>query len=163
ALMDVLMADPYTKAVRRGDDDWVKLEFFKHPNAMIGVDTFAVDDKRESWYKPPSYPNENSYGGFARYLRRAVVETDTLTLEEAVRKITSNPASKFKLKDRGVLKEGAYADITVFNPETVTDRGDQVEPRRYAGGIPYVVVNGELVIEDSKHTGRLPGKVLRRE
>lgn len=163
ALMDVLMADPYTKAVRRGDDDWAKLEFFKHPNAMIGVDTFAVDDKRESWYKPPSYPNENSYGGFARYLRRAVVETDTLTLEEAVRKITSNPASKFKLKDRGVLKEGAYADITVFNPETVTDRGDQVEPRRYAGGIPYVVVNGELVIEDSKHTGRLPGKVLRRE
>jgi len=152
ALMDVLMADPYTKAV-----------LYKHPNAMIGVDTFAVDDKRESWYKPPSYPNENSYGGFARYLRRAVVETDTLKLEEAVRKITSSPASKFKLRDRGVLKEGAYADITVFNPETVTDRGDQVEPRRYAGGIPYVVVNGELVVEDSMHTGRLPGKVLRRE
>ena len=62
-----------------------------------------------------------------------------------------------------MLKEGAYADFTVFNPETVTDRGDQVEPRRYAGGIPYVVVNGELVVEDSKHTGTLPGKVLRRE
>jgi len=163
ALMDVLMADPYTKAVRRGDDDWVKLEFYKHPNSMIGVDTFAVDDTRESWYNPPSYPNENSYGGFARYLRRAVRETDTLTLEEAIRKVTGSPASKFLLRDRGVLKDGAYADITVFNPETVTDRGDQVEPRRYAGGIPFVVVNGELVVEEGKHTGRLPGKVLRRE
>ncbi|MCJ7573168.1 amidohydrolase family protein, partial [Candidatus Bathyarchaeota archaeon] len=142
ALMQVLMIDPEAKAIRKGGDDWSKLEFFKHPEAMIGIDTFAVDETYEGKAPAPSLPNENSFGGFPRYLRRAVRETGTLTLEEAIRKVTSSPARKFRLMDRGALKPGYYADIVVFDPKTVTDRGDQLEPRRYPEGIEHFIVNG---------------------
>ncbi len=163
ALFNIIMADPYTKVERRGTDDWVKLEFYKHPEMMIGIDTFAVDMKRQSWHYPPSYPSQNSYGGFACYLRRSVREAKILSIEEAVRKITSSPARKFKLTDRGTLKEGAYADIVVWSPETITDKGTQIEPRQKPEGIPYVLVNGKMVVKDSVHTGALPGRVLTRE
>jgi len=163
ALMEVLMIDPETKAVRKGGNDWAKLMFYRHPEMMIGIDTFAVDDTRVSRHPPWSLPNENSFGGFPRYLRRAVRETGTLSLEEAVRKVTSSPARKFKLTDRGVLRAGAYADIVVFDPEKVTDRGDQLEPRRYPAGIEYVLVNGALVVERGEQTGARPGKILYRE
>ena len=163
ALMEILTIDPGTKAVRKGGDDWAKLMFYRHPEMMIGVDTFAVDDTRVSRHPPWSLPNENSFGGFPRYLRRAVRETGTLSLEEAVRKVTSSPARKFKLTDRGVLRAGAYADIVVFDPEKVTDRGDQLEPRRYPAGIEYVLVNGALVVERGEQTGARPGKILYRE
>ncbi|MFP3950972.1 MAG: N-acyl-D-amino-acid deacylase family protein [Candidatus Bathyarchaeia archaeon] len=162
ALMNVIQKDPDTKAIREGEDDWVKLEFFKHPQMMIGVDTFAVDETRESRYPPTSYPNQNSYGGFPRYLMRSVRETNTLKLEEAIRKVTSLPAKKFNLKDRGIIKENAYADIVILDMNTVSDVGDQLEPRRYPRGIKHVVINGELVVRESIHTGRLPGKLLYR-
>ena len=163
ALMEVLMKDPYTKAIRIGDDDWVKLEFYKHPQMMIGVDTFAVDETREGRHMPVSYPNQNSFNGFPRYLRRAVRETKTLTLEEAIRKITSSPARKFKLRNRGVLKEGAFADLVVMNLETVKDVGTQLEPRLYPEGIEHVIINGVQVVKNGLHTGALPGKILYRE
>jgi len=163
ALFRVLMDDPYTRVERRGDDDWEKLEFYKHPAMMIGIDTFAVDEKRESWMKPPSYPNQNSFGGFPRYLKRAVREAKVLSIEEAVRKITGSPARKFKLADRGVVRAGAYADLVVWDPETITDKGTQLEPRKYPEGINHVLVNGVLVVKESRHTGATPGKILRRE
>jgi N-acyl-D-aspartate/D-glutamate deacylase len=163
ALFEVLTADPETKAVRKGGNDWVKLMFFQHPEMMIGIDTFAVDDKRMSRHPPWGLPNENSYGGFPRYIRRVYRETGTLSLEEAVRKVTSLPTRKFKLADRGVLKAGAYADLVIMDPQTVTDKGDQLDPRQYPEGIEYVVVNGTVVVEKSKHTGELPGKILYRE
>jgi N-acyl-D-amino-acid deacylase len=163
ALMNIISVDPETKAIRKGDDDWVKLEYYKHPEIMIGVDTFAVDETNEGRHLPPSLPNENAFGGHVRYLRRTVRETNTLTWEEAIRKLTSSPARKFKMTDRGILKCGAYADIVILNPETVTDRGDQLEPRRYPEGIDHVIVNGELVVSGSEHTGALPGKILYRE
>ncbi|MBN2336181.1 amidohydrolase family protein, partial [Candidatus Bathyarchaeota archaeon] len=161
-LMEIVMIDPETKAVREGDDDWVKLEFYRHPRCMIGIDAFAVDETRESRHPWGWLPNENSFGGFPRYLRRAVRETKTLAIEEAVRKVTSAPAKKFRMRDRGVLREGAYADIAVWDPETITDKGDQMEPRRYPEGVSHVIVNGALVVKDSAHTGALPGRVLRR-
>ncbi|MBT7346837.1 amidohydrolase family protein [Candidatus Bathyarchaeota archaeon] len=163
ALYNILQTDPYTKVVRRGDDDWAKMEFYKHPNAMIGVDTFAVDDSRQSRSNPPTYPNQNSFGGFPCYLRRAVRETGTMTIQEAVHKITGSPAKKFKLIDRGLLKPGFYADIAVWDPETITDTGDQIEPRKYPKGVNYVLVNGALVVDRNAHTGSLSGKVLYRE
>jgi N-acyl-D-aspartate/D-glutamate deacylase len=158
ALFRVLMDDPYTRVERRGDDDWEKLEFYKHPAMMIGIDTFAVDEKRESRHKPPSYPNQNSFGGFPRYLRRAVREAKVLSLEEAIRKITGSPAAKFRLADRGVIREGAYADLAVWDPETITDKGTQLEPRQYPEGISHV-----LVVARSRHTSALPGRILVRE
>ena len=163
ALMEVLAADPYTKAVLKGDDDSAKLMFYRHPEMMIGIDTFALDDKWECKTPPWHLPNENSFGGFPRYLRRAVRETKTLTLEEAVRKVTSLPARKFRLRDRGVLRVGAYADIVLMNPGRVTDRGDQLSPRRYPEGIEYVIINGVPVVEKARHTGARPGKILYRE
>ena len=162
-LMEILTVDPYTKSVRKGEDDSTKLMFYGHPGMMIGIDTFALDDKWECRNPPWYLPNENSYGGFPRYFRRAVRETGTLKLEEAVRKVTSLPARKFKLEDRGVLMKGAYADIVVMDPETVTDRGDQLNPCRYPAGIEHVIVNGILVVDENKHTGAKPGKILRRE
>ena len=163
ALMEVLMLDPDAKAVRRGDDDWSKLMFYRHPEMMIGIDAFALDEKWESKHPPWFLPNENSFGGFPRYFRRAYRETGTLSLEEAVRKVTGLPARKFKLTDRGALEAGAYADIVVMDPEAVTDRGDQLEPRRYPEGIEHVIVNGTIVVENSEHTGARPGKILRRD
>jgi N-acyl-D-aspartate/D-glutamate deacylase len=163
ALFQVIRADPDTKFMVKGDDDSVKLMFYRHPQAMIGIDTFAVDDTWEIKSPPWFLPNENSYGGFPRYFRRAVRETNTLTLEEAVRKVTSLPAAKFKLSDRGILKSGAHADIVIMNPETVTDRGNALRPRVYPEGIEHVIVNGIQVIERGRHTGALPGKVLYQE
>jgi N-acyl-D-amino-acid deacylase len=86
-----------------------------------------------------------------------------MNIEEAIMKITCNPARKFNIKDRGVLKKGGYADIAVWNPETIKDKGSQIEPRQYPEGIHYVIVNGELVIKDGIHTGALSGKILTRE
>jgi N-acyl-D-aspartate/D-glutamate deacylase len=163
ALMDILAIDPYTKAVRKGDDDLAKLMLYKHPEMMIGVDTFAIDERFERRNPPWFLPNENSYGGFPRYFRRSVRETGTLTLNEAIRKVTSLPAKKFKLRDRGIIREGAYADIVIINPETITDKGDQINPRCYPEGVEYVVVNGVLVVERGKHTRERPGKILYRE
>jgi len=163
ALMEIIMADPNTKAVREGDEDWAKLMFYRYPEMMIGIDTFAIDEKWESKHPPWFLPNENSFGGFPRYFRRAYRETGTLSLEEAVRKVTSLPARKFMLTGRGVLESGACADIVVMNPETVTDKGDQLNPRRYPEGIENVIVNGVVVVDSSGHTGARPGRVLRRE
>lgn len=160
ALFNIIQSDPYTRVVRLGDDDWVKLELYKHPNAMIGIDTFAVDETRQSMTNPSSYPNQNSFGGFPCYLKRAVRETNTLTIQEAVRKITSSPARKFRLVERGLLLDGYYADITVWNPETITDMGNQLEPRQYPVGVNHVIVNGKIVVDSGTHTGMLPGMVL---
>jgi N-acyl-D-aspartate/D-glutamate deacylase len=163
ALFDVLQNDPYTKVVRRVDDDWIKLEFYKHPNVMIGVDTFAVDVNYHRKTNPPSYPNQNSFGGFPCYLRRTVRETGVLSIQEAVRKVTGSPARKFRLTDRGLLLDGYFADIVVWNPDTITDKGNQVKPRQYPEGVDYVLVNGSIVVDKNKHTGNLPGRVLYRE
>jgi N-acyl-D-amino-acid deacylase len=162
ALMEIIRIDPYTKADIKGSDA-AFLKFIKHPTAMIGIDTFSVDDKWDIKALPGILPNENTYGGFARYLRRCVRETAVLTLEEAINKVTSTPANKFRLTDRGILRVGAYADIVVFNLDTVTDRGDTLNPRIYPEGIEHVFVNGKQVIKDGKHTGVTPGKILRRE
>ena len=86
-----------------------------------------------------------------------------MKIEEAIMKITHNPARKFNIKNRGVLKKGGYADITVWNTETIKDKGTQIEPRQYPEGILYVIVNGELVINNGRHTEALPGKILTRD
>jgi N-acyl-D-aspartate/D-glutamate deacylase len=84
-----------------------------------------------------------------------------ITLPEAVRKMTSMNAEKINLSDRGVLKAGNWADVTVFDPETVIDKATFEAPHQYPEGIPYVIVNGVVVLDNGEHTGELPGKVLR--
>jgi len=84
-----------------------------------------------------------------------------LRLEDAVRKMTSLNAAKLGLRDRGVLRPGAFADVTVFDPATVSDRATYTAPFQYAVGVEYVVVNGRVVLDRGTHTGALPGRALR--
>jgi N-acyl-D-aspartate/D-glutamate deacylase len=108
-------------------------------------------------------PHPRSFGTFPRVLGVYVRERPVLRLEDAVRKMTSLNAAKLGLRDRGLLREGSYADLTLFDPERVADGATYTEPFRYGVGIEYVVVNGQLVLEKGKHTGARPGKALRHK
>jgi len=90
------------------------------------------------------------------------LEKRFFTLEEAVRRMTSMPAACLGLQDRGLIREGAAADLTVFDPMNIRDTATFSEPHRYPEGIPYVVVNGRLIINEEEHTGELAGRVLRK-
>ena len=107
------------------------------------------------------HPHPRAYGTFPRILRKYVREEKKLTLEEAIRKFSALPAQRMRLTDRGVLKQGMWADIVVFDPETVRDLATFDDPNRLSEGMDYVLVNGVPVIENGKMTGALPGKVLR--
>ena len=107
-------------------------------------------------------PHPRSYGTFPRVLGVYVREKHVLTLEDAVRKMTSLPARRLGLTDRGVLAEGAVADITIFDPATVKDMGTYTNPHQYPVGIPFVIVNGVPVVDAGAFTARRPGKVLRQ-
>jgi dihydroorotase/N-acyl-D-amino-acid deacylase len=107
------------------------------------------------------FPHPRAYGTFPRVLRKYVREERRMTLEEAIRKFSSLPASRLKLTDRGVLKEGLWADIVVFDPQTITDHSTFAAPNQLATGMHWVLVNGVPVIAAGKATGQLPGHVLR--
>ena len=107
------------------------------------------------------HPHPRAYGAFPRILRKYVREEKKLTLEEAIRKFAALPAQRMRLTDRGVLKQGMWADVVVFDPETVRDVATFDDPNRLAEGMEYVLVNGIPVIENGKMTRALPGKVLR--
>jgi N-acyl-D-amino-acid deacylase len=77
--------------------------------------------------------------------------------------MTSKPAHTFRIKERGLLKEGNFADITIFNAQTIIDKGTFTDPIQYPEGIEYVFVNGELIVEKGQHTGKLKGRVLRKK
>ncbi|MCJ7586803.1 MAG: D-aminoacylase [Candidatus Aminicenantes bacterium] len=107
-------------------------------------------------------PHPRLYGTFPRALGRYVREEKLLPLAEMIRKITSIPARRFRLEGRGVLRPGAAADIAVFDPARIIDRATWTDPAQYPLGVEYVVVNGALVVEKGEHTGRLPGRTLKR-
>jgi N-acyl-D-amino-acid deacylase len=108
------------------------------------------------------HPHPRSFGTFPRVLGVYVRERGLLTLEDAVRRMTSTSAAKLGLYDRGLLRPGLAADVTVFDPERVIDRATYTEPFQYSEGIEYVIVNGQLVLNRGKHTGAKPGRALRR-
>ena len=119
----------------------------------------------DSWATSPSSggkPHPRAYGTFPRVLGRYVRGEKLLSLEEAVRKMTSLPASKIRLSDRGLIKEGFWADIVIFDPDKIIDKATYQSPHQYPAGIRYVIVNGEIVVEDGKLKGVRPGKVLKR-
>jgi dihydroorotase/N-acyl-D-amino-acid deacylase len=107
------------------------------------------------------HPHPRAYGTFPRILRKYVREEKKLTLEDAIRKFSSLPAQRMRLADRGVLKQGMWADVVIFDPETVRDLATFDEPNRVSEGMEFVLVNGVPVIEGGKMTGFLAGKVLR--
>jgi N-acyl-D-amino-acid deacylase len=107
-------------------------------------------------------PHPRSFGTFPRVLGVYVRDRGLLRLEEAVRKMTSLNAAKLGIRDRGLLREGCFADFTVFDPAKVIDRATYLEPFQYPDGIDYVIVNGAVTVEKGKHTGARAGRVLRR-
>ncbi|HZQ68444.1 MAG TPA: D-aminoacylase [Terriglobales bacterium] len=107
------------------------------------------------------HPHPRAYGTFPRVLRKYVREEHKLTLEDAVRKFSALPAQRMRLTDRGVLKQGMWADIVIFDPAAIRDLADFENPNQLSQGMDYVLVNGQAVIEQGKMTGARPGKVLR--
>ena len=106
-------------------------------------------------------PHPRAYGNFARLLGKYVREEKVIPLEEAIYKLTSLSANKLKIKKRGLLKDGYYADIVLFDPKTITDHATFDNPHQLATGMYHVFVNGVQVLKDGKHTGALPGRVVR--
>ena len=141
-----------------GEQDDVD-EIVQHPAVMPCSDGWG-----HAPYGPlgQGRPHPRCYGAFPRYLRTYAVEKPVFTLEEAVRRMTSMPASRLGLQDRGSIRKGMAADLTIFDPDKVRDTATFSDPHRYPEGIPYVVVNGRLAIRDGEHTGELAGKVLRK-
>jgi dihydroorotase/N-acyl-D-amino-acid deacylase len=107
------------------------------------------------------HPHPRAYGTFPRILRKYVREEKKLRLEDAIRKFSALPALRMRLADRGVLKAGMWADVVIFDPQTVTDRATFESPNQLSEGMQYVLVNGVPVIDNGKATNVLPGKVLR--
>lgn len=129
----------------------------RHPLVVVGSDGDAL---APYGVLSKSKPHPRYYGTFPRVLGHYVRDEKVLSLEEAVKKTTSITAERFGLNDRGVIREGAWADLVLFNAQTVADRATYNDPHQYPEGIPYVIVNGEVVIDQGEHTGALPGQVL---
>jgi N-acyl-D-amino-acid deacylase len=107
-------------------------------------------------------PHPRNYGAFSRKIARYVRERGVIDLETAIRSMTSLPATVFGLRDRGVIREGAFADLAVFDLERVRDRATYTEPHQLAEGMDYVLVNGVVVVSNGRFTDALPGRILRR-
>lgn len=137
------------------EEDTEKILAF--PLTMVGSDGEAISP---SGIWGQTNPHPRYYGTFPRYLGRYVREKKILSLAEAVHRITMMAAKTFGLKGRGHLTEGNYADVVVFDPETVIDNATFVNPHQFPTGIAYVVVNGKIVVANANHTGALPGEIL---
>jgi len=162
-LFDLIQEDPYTRIAGMSFSSPTKALFYKHKAMMAGIDTLAVDTEWKSNTAPWYLPSQNSFNGFAAYFEDVVRVDKTLSLEQAVHHVTGVPAKKFKLTDRGVLKEGAYADIVVMDIDKVKDMSTPLNPCVYPDGINHVLVNGVQVVDNMTHAGNKPGKVLYRE
>jgi N-acyl-D-amino-acid deacylase len=158
-LFDVLLEEGGSvRAVYFHHQEGDMVHALKQPYVSVGSDGAAVSPDGEY---ADMHPHPRWYGTFPRLLGRYVRKQAALTLPQAIRKITSMNADKIGIFDRGLLKEGFRADVTLFDPQTVIDRATFEEPQQYPVGIPYVIVNGVLVLDDGEHTGELPGRVLR--
>ena len=152
AICDLLLAeDLRVNQVTSGPWGETLPDFVRHPVGMFGSDSTFVGSK----------PSPRTYGSFPRVLGEFVREQRHLSLEEAVRKMTSAPASRLGLSDRGLLRDGLAADVVVFDPLRVRSLATYDDPRRFPQGIEHVIVNGQLVIDGGAHTGALPGRALR--
>ncbi|OHB81444.1 MAG: N-acyl-D-amino-acid deacylase [Planctomycetes bacterium RBG_16_64_12] len=126
-------------------------KFMCDPAFMAGSDGLLIGRR----------PHPRAWGTFARYLARYVRELGVLSLPECIRKMTSLPARRLGLRDRGLLKPGRVADLVVFDPDRVQDTATYEQPKRHPEGIPYVIVNGQVVKDAGRQTDVLPGRALR--
>jgi len=139
------------------DEDNLK-KVLSSPDVMIGSDGNAVAPYGKLG---EGKPHPRYYGTFPRVLGKYAREDKIFDLETAVHKMTHMPAIKLGLKHRGLIAKDNYADIVLFNPETVIDNASFVDPHQFPSGIEYVIVNGKVTIQHGEHTGALAGSVLR--
>jgi dihydroorotase/N-acyl-D-amino-acid deacylase len=158
ALFDFLIEDPTTGVAVFG---------MSQPDVTLALQQpWVAIDNDSSGTSPEGilgqeHPHPRAYGTFPRILRKYVREDKALTLEDAIRKFSALPAQRLRLTDRGVLKAGMWADVVVFDPATIHDLATFDNPNQLSEGMDYVLVNGVPVIDQSKMTRALPGKVLR--
>ena len=158
ALFDFLIEDPSSEVAVFG---------MSQPDVTLALQQpwVAIDNDSEGTSPEgllgQAHPHPRAYGTFPRILAKYVREEKILTLEDAIRKFSALPAQRMRLTDRGVLKAGMWADVTIFDPATVRDRATFDNPNQLSEGMDYVLVNGVPVIDQGKMTGQLPGKVLR--
>jgi len=159
-ICDLLAADEaatYVVVCSIDEDDIRTL--LRSPAVLVGSDGRAVAPDSVAGQ---GRPHPRFYGTFPRVLGRYARDLDLLSLPEAVGKMTGGPAAVLGLADRGLLREGYRADVTVFDPATVLDQATYEDPHRYPLGVSTVIVNGVVVVDQARHTGALPGMVLRR-
>jgi dihydroorotase/N-acyl-D-amino-acid deacylase len=158
ALFDFLIEDPTTGVAVFG---------MSQPDVTLALQQPWVSIDNDSEGTSPegilgqAHPHPRAYGTFPRILNKYVREDKVLTLEDAIRKMSALPAQRMRLIDRGVLKQGMWADVVIFDPAAVHDRATFDSPNQLSEGMDYVLVNGVPVIDQGKMTGKLPGKVLR--
>jgi N-acyl-D-amino-acid deacylase len=159
ALMDLVIADRgetgCITSIMSEDDVRTAL---RHPLVSIGTDSGA---SAEDGPLSESRSHPRAWGSFPRILGRYVREEKLLTLEGAIRKMTSQAAARVHLKDRGILRPGMMADITVFDPATIRDVSTFQDPNHYSVGVKHVLVNGRAVVADGRITSERPGRALR--
>lgn len=140
------------------EDDVAKI--VAHEKSMFGSDGMSLSTEGLLSF---GKPHPRAFGTHGRVFGKYVREMGVLTLEEAVKKSTSMPAWRLKLDRRGLLKEGYFADITVFDADKIEDKGTYTDPKQYTVGINNVIVNGKIVLEDGKHQEVFPGRVVGRK
>jgi dihydroorotase/N-acyl-D-amino-acid deacylase len=159
AAMDLVLAD----SSRVGtlfflmSEDNVKLQL-QQPWIKIGTDAGGMDPDTARARGQLAHPR--AYGTYPKILGKYVREEHVLPLEDAIRKMTSAVATRLSIPDRGVLRPGLYADIVVFDPETITDRATYEDPHQISVGVKHVFVNGVEVVQDERPTGAKPGRVV---
>ena len=152
-ILDMMLAGGAQMVYHSMNEDDVR-NFMKYPFNMIGADGGVVVYGR-------GMPHPRAYGTNARVLAKYVRDEKLVSLEEMIRRMTSLAAQKFQLKDRGLLKEGMAADIVIFDLNEVTDKATFEQPHQFSAGFHYVLVNGQLVIENKIHTGVKSGTTLK--
>jgi N-acyl-D-amino-acid deacylase len=160
ALMDLLLEQKCTVGMvsfSQSIDNVAKV--IAHPSLMIGSDSIPLFEGEAD---KPGKPHPRTYGTFPRVLGEYARDRRLISMETAVHKMTGMAAQRLRLRDRGVLREGYAADVTVFDPGTVKDESTFPDPHRYPTGIPYVIVNGAVVVDQGRMSDTRAGRIIRR-
>jgi len=152
---ELLLDDPQVTSEGQGEEDIRRI--MTSPYQMIGTDGVGIPNLPSLGAFHPRF-----YGTYPRILGKYVREEKVLTLEDAIRRMTSFPAQRLGLKDRGLIRENMCADIVIFNPDTIIDKATFEDTHQFPEGISHVIVNGVIVVENNKQNRKRPGKVLRR-
>ncbi|MFP3950777.1 MAG: amidohydrolase family protein [Candidatus Bathyarchaeia archaeon] len=150
----------WRNTIQRGD----VITIMTYPWTTVSTDQYAFDHSKVDTLKAASalsMQHPRGWGTYPKILGKYIREEKVLPIEEAIRKMTSLPAQFLGLQDRGLVKEGFWADLVVFNPKEASHLSTYGNPQRPPEGLPYVLVNGEIAIEGGKPTGALAGKTLR--